>query len=209
MSHPPRVLESVLKGLGADPYLTEVVLGDLAEEYDERAAFDGEADARRWYRGEAMRSVPHLLRSALGRLRLGDVPRLVGNALFAWLALLPVSLTLYIVLAVFLRAFGLDWTLRASPQDGAFVVFAMLSMPVAGIAGGYIAAWRNARAPLIGALAFGIVLTSINLIAGLFFPGPLPAVLRIAALAMFNAGAIVGGAIRTARPVAEPNAASS
>ena len=69
MSQPPRAVESILKGLGADPYLTDVILGDLAEEFDERAAFDGEAQARRWYTSEAIRSVPHLLRSAFGRLR--------------------------------------------------------------------------------------------------------------------------------------------
>lgn len=207
MTHPPRALESILKGLGADPYLGDVVLGDLAEEFTERAAFDGADEARRWYRSEALRAVPHLLRNAFGRLRVGDVPRLIGNALLAWLALIPVGLTIYVVLSIVLRVLGLDWTLRAAPQDVGFVAFAVLSMPVAGLAGGYIAAWLNARAPLIGSLAFGVVLTSINLIAGLFFPSPLHAGLRVAALAMFNAGAIAGGAIRTARQAAEPNAA--
>jgi hypothetical protein len=199
MSHPPRALESLLKGLGADPYLSDVVLGDLEEEFTERAAFDGEAEARRWYTGEALRAVPHLLRNAFGRLRVGDIPRLIGNALFAWLALIPVGLTLYVLVALVLRSFGLNWTLRSSPQDVAFVAFAMLSMPVGGFVGGYIAAWRNARAPLIGSLAYGVVLTCINLITGLFFPSPLPAAYRIAALAMFNAGAIIGGAARVAR----------
>jgi hypothetical protein len=104
-----------------------------------------------------------------------------------------------VLVALVLRSFGLNWTLRSSPQDVAFVAFAMLSMPVGGFVGGYVAAWRNARAPLIGALAYGVVLTCINLITGLFFPSPLPAAYRIAALAMFNAGAIIGGAARVAR----------
>jgi len=47
MNQPPRALESLLKSLGADPYLSEVILGDLAEEFDQRVAFDGEMDARR------------------------------------------------------------------------------------------------------------------------------------------------------------------
>jgi len=209
MTHPPRALESILKGLGADPYLSDVVLGDLAEEFTERAAFDGEDEARRWYTSEALRTIPHLLRNAFGRLRVGDVPRLIGKALLAWLALIPVGLTIYMLLSIVLRVFGLDWTLRAAPEDVGFVAFAMVSMPLGGLAGGYVAARLNARAPLIGSLAFGVVLTSINLIAGLFFPSPLHAVLRVAALAMFNAGAIAGGAIRVARQVAGPNAAST
>ena len=198
MSQPPRAMESILKGLGADPYLSDVILGDLAEEYDQRAAFDGETDARRWYVTEALRSVPHLLRNAFGRLRVGDVPRLVGNALFAWLSLLPIGLTLYVFVASVLRLLGVDW-FRYPIQTSGFFVLAMFAMPVSGLVGGYIAAWRNARAPLIGAAAFGVVLTCINLIAGLFAPSPLTPAYRIAALAMFNAGAIIGGAIRVTR----------
>ena len=202
MSQPPRALESILKGLGADPYLSEVILGDLAEEYTERATFDGRVEARRWYIGEALRSVPHLLRSAMIRLRVGDVPRLIGNALFAWLALLPVGLTLYALVAGVLRVLAIEWTIPPTPQNTGFVVLAMLAMPIAGIIGGYIAAWRNPRAPLIGAVAFGVVLTSINLIAGLLFPSPLSVGLRLLALGMFNVAAIIGGTIRAARTVA-------
>lgn len=196
MREPPRAVESILKALGADPYLADVVLGDLAEEFDERAAFDGEEEARRWYTSEAMRSIPHLLRSALGRLRVGDVPRLIGNALFAWMALLPLSLTAWVIVASVLRLLGIDWSLQPLPQNAGFLAFVMLAMPLAGLFGGYIAAWRNSRAPLIGALSFGVVLTSINLIAGLIAPSPLHTAYRIAALALFNIAAIAGGVIR-------------
>ena len=199
MSQPPRAVESLLKGLGADPYLSDVILGDLAEEYDQRAAFEGEVDARRWYTAEALRSVPHLLRSAVGRLRFGDVGRLIGNALFAWLALLPVGLMVYVVAASVLRLFGIDWINGPPLQLPGFTALALLTMPVAGFVGGYIAAWRNSRAPLIGAVAFGVVLTSINLIVGVFFPSPIPVAYRVAALAMFNAAAVLGGALRAIR----------
>lgn len=207
MSQPPRAVESILKGLGADPYLTDVILGDLAEEFDERTAFDGEQQARSWYTSEAIRSIPHLLRSAFGRLRVGDVPRLIGNALFSWLALLPFSLTAWVIVAGVLRMFGIDWSLQPSPQNPGFTAFVMLVMPLAGLFGGYIAAWRNSRAPLIGAASFGVVLTTINLIAGLFGPSPLPTSYRIAALAMFNVAAIAGGALRVTR--LKPSAGSA
>jgi len=209
MREPPRAVESILKGLGADPYLADVVLGDLAEEFDERAAFDGEEEARRWYASEALRSIPHLLRSAFGRLRVGDIPRLIGNALFAWLALLPLSLTAWVTVAGVLRLLGINWSLQPLPQNAGFTAFVMLAMPLAGLFGGYIAAWRHSRAPLIGALSFGVVLTSINLIAGLIAPSPLHTSYRIAALAMFNIGAIAGGLIRAARLKPLPGSALS
>jgi hypothetical protein len=200
MSHPPRAVESLLKSLGADPYLSDVILGDLVEEFDQRLAFDGEADARRWYTTEAIRAVPHLLRNALKQLRFGDVPRLIGVALFSWLALLPISLSVWVVVATIARLLGVSWpTLQISVSHPAFLAFVMLTMPLAGGLGGYIAAWRNARAPLIGAAAFGVVLTSINLIAGLFGPSPLPVAYRIAALSIFNVAALIGGALRVIR----------
>lgn len=207
MTNPPRVVESLLKGLGADPYLTEIVLGDLAEEFAERNCFDGEVEARRWYRREALRAVPHLLRSALSRLRSGDAPRLIGIALFSWLALLPVSLGAYALLSLVVRGIGIDWTIRPLPQNTGFLAVVMVAMPLAGLAGGYIAAWRNARAPLIGAAAFGVVLTSINLLAGMLFPSPITLAFRTILLAMFNAAAIAGGAIWAARHESSSKAA--
>jgi hypothetical protein len=206
MRKPPRAVESILKSLGADPYLADVVLGDLTEEFDERAAFDGEEEARRWYRSEALRSTPHLLRSAFGRLRVGDIPRLIGNALFAWLALLPLSLMVWVIVGGLLRLLGIEWSLQPTPRNPGFTAFVMFAMTLSGLIGGYVAAWRNSRAPLIGAASFGVVLTSINLVAGSIAPSPLHTSYRIAALAMFNIWAIVGGLIRATR--LKPSAAS-
>jgi hypothetical protein len=63
----------VLQALGVDPSFAEAVLGDLAEEYAERAVC-GVSAARRWYVGQVLRSAPYLLRSAgrhaAGRARL-------------------------------------------------------------------------------------------------------------------------------------------
>ena len=197
MSQPPRAFESILKNLGADPYLIDVILGDLAEEFSQRVAFDGEKHARRWYRREAMRAVPHLLRSAGRQLRVGDIPRLVGVALFSWVALMPASIIAYVVVVAVTQAMGVHslapWL---SPKGPGFATFVMLAMPLIGAAGGYVAAWRNARAPLIGAAAFGTVMTSMNVIAGLFGSSPVTIGFRIAALALFNVAAIAGGTLR-------------
>lgn len=199
MSQPPRAVEPLLKALGADPYLTDVVLGDLAEEFSERAAFDGEVEARRWYLKEAAHAVPHLLRSAWRQLRVGDIPRLVGNSLFAWFMLVPLGSMLYIVAAGVARLLGVEWAFRPSLADGNFAALAMVGAALGGVIGGYVAAWRNARAPLIGSFAYGVVMTSINLIAGLFGSSPLATSVRIASLALLNAGAIAGGLIRVTR----------
>lgn len=94
----PSRAESLLHLLGAESQLAEDVIGDLAEEYEDRRARDGDAAARRWYAREAARAAPHLLRSALrsgtpdGRLRL-----LV-------LLALPAAATAAAALALFLRA---------------------------------------------------------------------------------------------------------
>ena len=61
-------VETLLERLGVDPVLAESVMGDLAEEYADRAARDGALAARWWCAREAIRSVPHLAWSALRRL---------------------------------------------------------------------------------------------------------------------------------------------
>lgn len=65
----PRAAERLLEGLGADAEYREALLGDLAEEYATRLAYDGPGAARRWYRREALRVAPHLLRDWTRRLR--------------------------------------------------------------------------------------------------------------------------------------------
>jgi hypothetical protein len=57
------MVERLLRAIGADPRLTEVMFGDLAEEYSLRATRDGIAEARWWYGCEVLRSTPHFLRS--------------------------------------------------------------------------------------------------------------------------------------------------
>ncbi|HEU4565169.1 MAG TPA: permease prefix domain 2-containing transporter [Gemmatimonadaceae bacterium] len=73
--------EALLRAIGAEPAFAEAVLGDLAEEYALRASRDGEAAARWWYAREALRSTPHLIRSAARHARRHR-PALVA----AWLA---------------------------------------------------------------------------------------------------------------------------
>lgn len=89
---PTPTVERALQALGVDPIFAEAVLGDLSEEYAERAACDVNA-ARRWYVGQALRSAPHLIRSAAhhpaGRARLAAV--VATLALVACVVLIALS----------------------------------------------------------------------------------------------------------------------
>jgi hypothetical protein len=58
----PRFAEALLRGFISDPDLEEAILGDLAEEWGERAERAGSGPASAWYWGQVLRSVPHLLR---------------------------------------------------------------------------------------------------------------------------------------------------
>ncbi len=56
----PRVATWLLNRL-TPSHWREVLLGDFEEGYREMVAFAGEAGARRWYRGQALRSIPAFL----------------------------------------------------------------------------------------------------------------------------------------------------
>jgi hypothetical protein len=56
-----RVADRVLRALGADPVLIADLLGDLSEEYTQRAEYSGVLAARLWYVREIVRSIPHVV----------------------------------------------------------------------------------------------------------------------------------------------------
>ncbi len=58
---------SVLEALGFDADFVDAIVGDLAEEFAERAGRDGAARARLWYARELLRSTPHMLAAAVRR----------------------------------------------------------------------------------------------------------------------------------------------
>lgn len=70
--------ERLLQRLGAEAGFADDVLGDLAEEYANRAARDGTGAARRWYAREALRSAPHLVWSWFQHARRHDRARLAA-----------------------------------------------------------------------------------------------------------------------------------
>lgn len=60
MTH-PRTVEMILDGLLGNSSMKDALLGDLRQEWSERASESGERAANGWYRVQALRTVPHLL----------------------------------------------------------------------------------------------------------------------------------------------------
>lgn len=196
MTSPPRTAELLLAALGADADFRDAVLGDLAEEFTIRTAWDGIGAARRWYYREALRAAPHLLRNGLRRMRPRDVAHLAG--------LLVTSHVLVLVLAAFVAAMAgsVLATLGVAPgpqlHPGGGVTRLLLGLTVGAVTavtGGYIAAWLNARAPLVSSLALGAVWACGN-IAVLAAFGATPVWYRIAAPVLAICGTAVGGIVR-------------
>lgn len=81
--HPPRLGQFIIGWL-APPREREALLGDFCEEFADRVA-NGSAPANRWYWGQVIRSLPHLvvfrLRSVPIRKRLRTIAVIAGSVL--------------------------------------------------------------------------------------------------------------------------------
>ena len=89
----------MLISLGCPPAFITDLLGDLRQEYTERAACDGRFMARLWYAQEILRSTPHLVWSAVH----GGTP-IARVRLAAWI--LAVVVTLSVVTVMWLTRNG-------------------------------------------------------------------------------------------------------
>lgn len=200
MTVPPRLMEELLTSLGATAGFRDPLLGDLAEEHARRVATDGVRAARRWYRREALRTAPHLLRDGVRHLRARDVAHLVGVVFTAWVLLGAAMLLVALPLAsAALRAAGVDLASLLAPGgvrlpwQHPVLAASMLELALLmATAGGRIAGALHGRAPLVGALALGATWTTLGLVASAFGDG-VPLWYRLAAPAATLAGATIGG----------------
>ena len=200
MITPPRAAERILEALGASSEFADGLLGDLAEEFAERAAYDGTAAARAWYWAEAWRSGPHILRNWARGLGLPGWRRLAGVMASAY-ALMLVTLMVPIgVLLGTMYALGV----RAGRHEPSF---ASVSLIVAlgatgGALSGYYAAWLERRAPLAAAAILAIGLGGFEF-AGLLanMPATLhgPAALEWVQPWVVMAATFAGGVLRVTR----------
>ncbi len=203
MTSPPRTIERLLSGLGAHPDFRNAVLGDLAEEFASRVETDGIRGATWWYRREAARAVPHLLRSWLCGARLRDVGRVAGVIATAYTGMLIASGILVGMTVRVARAVGYHGPLLppfSLFESTAFLIGMLAFSGALGTAAGYVTAWVDSRTPLVSAATFGGLLLLVQFGAQHTIAGPLPAVLPewylVGAPALGCIGTIVGGVLR-------------
>jgi hypothetical protein len=193
---PPRTAELLLEALGADAELRDAVVGDLAEEFAIRAAYDGVRPARRWYWHEALRTAPHLLRAWARHLRARDVAQLAGVVLTSYVLLVALAALVAGFAYVVMTVLGIaPEPHRPAVTDSLRLALALPIGAVVAVTGGYIAALLGRRAPLVGSLALGAVWSCVFLGAAATVGG-VPAWYRAAVPLVVLAGTAAGGLLR-------------
>jgi hypothetical protein len=207
----PRTAERLLEALGAEPEFRDALLGDLHEEFAIRAAWDGDRAARRWYRREALRVAPHLLRDGVRWMRGADLARLAGAVLtsFALIAMLGALLGALIGPE---RVVGALVALQIPPEApwwrtllafAAALTFRLTLTATGAMLGGYVAARLDARSPLLASAAVGVVRAALPLVTLVMVLGAAAAVRHLwlwpvhAAVAL--GASVLGGALRVSR----------
>jgi hypothetical protein len=227
MTEPHRTTERFLEALGADPELRDAVVGDLHEERALRVGWDGERAARRWYRREALRVAPHLLRDGLRRLGWRGARRVAGVAMKAFVGAYVVHLVLAGTVLRIVRLLSGDTGLAVGPGtlqlswDHPFRGLAALTLLLAATAlpplvSGFVAASVEGDAPVFPVLALGAMqLGALVVQLGIGYPGPtgpawepgpaVPTWVAACQCLLVAVGPVVGGALRVverARPAA-------
>jgi hypothetical protein len=218
----PSTPERLLEGLGAEADFRDALLGDLAEEYAIRLAYDGPAAARRWYRGEALRVAPHLLRDGLRRLHRRDVRRFARVVLISHVVAYFAHLALAGTMIQAVHLVGgrrvddplfRSWTVQLSWDDplrgGAAIALLLTFTALAPVLSGFVAASTEDEAPFFPALALGVMQLGflfVEMALGLpgptglaWIPGPtVPAWVLVCQCMLILAGPVVGAALRVA-----------
>lgn len=196
MIAPPRIAESLLEGLGADQEFRDAVIGDLAEEFAIRVAYDGVETARHWYYGEVIRTAPHLLRNWAWRLRPREVARVAGVVLSSYVTVAMIGALIGKIAMSVGAAFGVTLTLDRLPLTNPIMLAAALALGLLpSTLGGYVAAWFDSKSPLISALALGAVWASAALVAGAIDTA-FPMWYKLGVLFVLPIGTTLGGMLR-------------
>jgi hypothetical protein len=210
---PPWFTERLLDSFIADARISEDILGDLSEEWHERANRDGTRTANWWYRKQAARSVMHLIRQGWRQLP--------GIAFFGAALVVTVPVLLYTGRAsmmTFIGDIGMSMFGHGGGESGETLpltrmepaVGALRALLVSGVCG-FIGGW------LLGFFCRQAAMMQVTLLAALWIPcalvlqsfvadswpqwygAALPAILTLATFA----GGIAGVALRRSerRPV--------
>lgn len=196
MTTPPPPIESLLEALGAEPRFRESVIGDLAEEFASRAERDGLQSARQWYRREAMRATPHLLRSGWRVVRRRGLGRLLGIMLTAFTGMVIVERVIAGSVIGALRSEVWHTSRRLYVSYPVWQVSMVALNTLSATFAGCIAAWLDHDAPLFTAIALGIVWSVLEVVGLQITGGPLPEWCRLVIPLAILAGTAMGGVLR-------------
>lgn len=200
---PPAITECLLGALVADRALREPFLGDLAEEFGARCAEHGAARARRWYRGQAARSVPFLVAACWWPAPAARSRRL--GALLAGVA--GGYLTLLLLHQAAQVAAGLLLTTAGAPPGWAFAACSLGASAGCAVLGGAVAARTLPDAPLAAALTLALVCAALG-VAGVLLNGDFAPLWYWGGLQLLvlPAGACLGGGgvLRARQPPRRP-----
>lgn len=191
----PRIAEALLRGFIADPGLEEVILGDLAEERNDRAETSGTGPGHAWYWRQVLKSLPHLLHEWWLQLSPREVLRVLGRVALA--LILSMSLAGATLVGVFTAGGGLP----GQPMEGdphSLAIRMLLAGAVGAGAGGLFLAWRTSRAPMCPVAILGLAWIPVSLVPPVIFPSPGPPTWLLAVFpTLLPAFSVTCGAIAT------------
>lgn len=187
----PRIAEALLRGFISDPGLEDAILGDLAEEWNERAERPDAGPARARYWEQVLRSVPHLLRQWWLQQSPARAVRTLGRV--ALVLLLAIALIAVTTVGMLIVAGG------APGQPGPDVTRAMLlaGSAWAGVAG-FVLACRTADVPMVPVVLLALSWIPATPLAAVIHPTPGPPDWYFVLFpAVLSALTVAGGAIAT------------
>lgn len=192
----PRIAESLLRGFIPDPDLEDAILGDLAEERQQRAESSGPGPARAWYRGQVVKSIPHLLRHWWLQQGPSRATRTVARVTLV--LLLGTSLAIVSFAGLWTASGGtLGPSMTADPH--ALGMGLLISGAVWAAAAGSFLAWRTPAAPMCHVTVLGLAWIPATVLPAAIVPpaGP-PTWLLVVLPMVLSALTVAGGAVATA-----------
>ena len=194
MNRPP-FAERLLLGFLTDPALGDAILGDLTEEWRTRITRDGRVSASLWYWGQAIRTMPHLLRDWCGNATRRDVRlRLAGILVVFGIAALPAA-TAHVMANISLAVARVMLGSLSAVSDGGMPLtlnwLEIAGIPLAvtaicALVGAYVIGSRSRIAPLVSVCWLGAAWIAVSAALPLALRWPswyfvaLPAVLAVA-----------------------------
>lgn len=196
MIAPPATIERVLEALSAQTDFRDGILGDLAEEFEDRAVREGEAAARRWYLAESLRAAPHLLGDWARGLRKPEFMHL-ANVVFASFVFAETLLFFFeLSLVSLLNLVGVTPVMLTPSTVGPLAPALGLSfIAIGALMGGCIAAWLDDKAPLVSAIVLGALWTCVIIIGAVVGRSDVPAWYPLGAALVMVSGTTFGGVL--------------